>query len=239
VPSLIDPEALVADPRSGPEATPAPAVQLTGVTRVFGVAPAIVRVDVRIDRGDVVLVRGPNGAGKSTLLRVIATALSPTYGSGSVLGFDLLDGRHEIRRLVELIGHRTRLYEDLSPSENLRFTSALYGRDRADIERVLARVGLAEMARERVRGFSQGMRQRVAVARALLRAPELLLLDEPYAGLDEVGKDIVDDAIAEARADGRTVVLATHDPSRGSMATRTLFMEGGRLLPELHPSERP
>jgi len=193
------------------------AVRLSGVTRVFGVAPALIRADLSVERGEVLLVRGPNGAGKSTLLRVIATALSPTYGSGSVLGFDLVTGREEIRRRVELLAHRTRLYEDLTARENLRFTSALYGLDAGRIDPVLRDVGLADAAGER----------------ALLRSPELLLLDEPYAGLDEEGKDVVDRLMLAAHAEGRTVVLATHDPSRGTAATRTVFMDGGRLLPEL------
>jgi len=237
VASLTDPDALVAERRSGPEEIAPPAVRLSAVTRVFGVAPALVRADLRVERGEVLLVRGPNGAGKSTLLRVIATALSPTYGSGSVLGFDLVTGREEIRRRIELLGHRTRLYEDLTAKENLRFACTMYGLDPGEVDPVLRRVGLAGAAGERVRGYSQGMRQRVAVARALLRTPELLLLDEPYAGLDEAGKDVVDVAILAARAEGRTAVLATHDRTRGSMATRTVFMDGGRLLPELGAAE--
>jgi ABC-type multidrug transport system ATPase subunit len=226
------PNALLTDRRPTAGPTPAPAILLSGVTRVFGLSPALVRADLRVERGEVVLLRGPNGAGKSTLLRVVATAISPTYGTGSVLGFDLLAEREEIRRRVELLGHRTRLYEDLTPVENLRFACALYGLDSSGVGWALERAGLAGAARERVRGFSQGMRQRVALARLLLRRPELLLLDEPYAGLDEEAKDLVDEVVAEAGAEGRTVVLATHDQSRGSVATRTLLMEGGRLFPE-------
>jgi ABC-type multidrug transport system ATPase subunit len=204
-------------------------VELSGVTRVFGVVPAIVRVDLRVERGETVLLRGPNGAGKTTLLRVIATALSPTFGSGSVLGFDLQSDRVDIRRRAELVGHRTRLYEDLTAEENLRFVCAAFGADPSGIPEALGRVGLARAGRERVRGYSQGMRQRVAVARALLRSPDLLLLDEPYAGLDADAKEVVDGAVLEAQAEGRTVILATHDPTRGGMATRALFMDGGRI----------
>jgi heme ABC exporter ATP-binding subunit CcmA len=210
--------------------TETPAVSLSGVTRVFGVAPAIVRIDLSVARGEVLLVRGPNGAGKTTLLRVVATALSPTYGGGSVVGYDLLRNRDEIRRRVELLGHRTRLYEDLSAAENLRFACTVHAVDPAGVPTALERVGLLDVADERVRGFSQGMRQRVAVARALLRSPELLLLDEPYAGLDEDARDVVDDSIREARAAGRTAVLATHDVSRAGIATRTVFMDQGRIL---------
>jgi heme exporter protein A len=216
-----------------PAAAQPPAVALSGLTRVFGVLPAVVRVDLRMERGEVVLVRGPNGAGKSTLLRLIATALSPTYGGGSVLGFDLVRGRDEIRRRTELLGHRTRLYEELTGRENLRFACSLYSLDPGGVDAALDRVGLREAASERVRAYSQGMRQRIAVARALLRAADLLLLDEPYAGLDAEGKEIVDALVVDAANEGRTVVLATHDPARGGMAGRTLFMDGGRLLPEV------
>jgi heme exporter protein A len=214
------------------EQAAAPAVELRSVTRVFGVTPAVVRIDLRVERGEVVLLRGPNGAGKSTLLRVVATALSPTYGGGSVLGFDLVRDREEIRRRIELLGHRTRLYEDLTAAENLRFACAMTGCPPEGVPGALDRVGLAEVADERVRGFSQGMRQRVAVARALLREPDLLLLDEPYAGLDTSAGDAVDRAVVEARETGRTVLLATHDVTRGSLATRTVVMDGGRLVEE-------
>jgi ABC-type multidrug transport system ATPase subunit len=179
-----------------------------------------------------VLLRGSNGAGKSTLLRVIATLLSPTYGAGRILGFDLLRDRAQIRSRIELLGHRTRLYEDLTAAENLRFAARLFGYDPAAIVSALDQVGLSDVAGERVRTYSQGMRQRVAVARAILRAPELLLMDEPYAGLDTGAREAVDDLARATRARGGTVLLATHEPSRGSVAGRTLFMQDGRMLPE-------
>jgi heme exporter protein A len=226
----MDPNALLTD--RGPDkgrAAP-PAIQLNGVTRVFGASPALVRADLRVERGETVLLRGPNGAGKTTLLRLVATAISPTFGSGTVLGFDLSTGREAIRRRVELVGHRTRLYEDLSGRENLRFFCALLGLPRSAIPLALDRVGLHEAADDRVRGYSQGMRQRVALARALMRRPELLLLDEPYAGLDAEAKDLVDEAVVEAQREGRTVVVATHDPTRATMATRVVHMDAGRVL---------
>jgi len=215
-------------PRAGTTTTAA--VELRAVTRVFGVTPAVVRVDLDVAPGEIVMLRGPNGAGKSTLLRIVATALSPTYGGGRVLGFDLLRERDEVRRRIELLGHRTRLYEDLTAEENLRFCCSMYGLGRGGVAQALECVGLAEVARERVRGFSQGMRQRVAVARALLRSAEVLLLDEPYAGLDAEARGLVDQAVVEARRNGRTVLLATHDASRAALATRTVFMDSGRLV---------
>src|SRR5205814_2447638 len=142
------------------------------------------------------------------------------------LGLDLVREREAIRRRTELLGHRTRLYEDLSAAENLRFACTLFGVNPAGVPPALERVGLADVAGERVRGFSHGMRQRVALARLVLRRPDLLLLDEPYAGLDEEGKDLVDDVIARAESRGGTVILATHDLSRGLTAARTLRMDG-------------
>ena len=227
--SVADPNALLADPRDDVEPRPAPAVRLRNVTRVFGVSPALVRATLSVDRGEIVLVRGPNGAGKSTLLRIIATALSPTYGSGSVLGFDLVRDRQRIRAATEFLGHRSRLYDDLTAEENLRFACRIHRIDGIGVRAALARVGLARGANDRIRTFSQGMRQRVAVARAMLRRPELLLLDEPYAGLDEEAKDVVDELIASTGRDGRTVIVATHDPARGRLAGRTLVLNGGLL----------
>jgi heme exporter protein A len=233
VASLTDPNALLTDRAPDQGLAAIPAIQLSGVTRVFGTSPALVRADLRVERGETILVRGPNGAGKTTLLRVVATAISPTYGSGAVLGYDLSTGRDQIRRRVELLGHRTRLYEDLTGRENLIFTCALFDLRASSIPGILERVGLEEAADERVRGYSQGMRQRVAVARALLRRPELLLLDEPYAGLDSEAKDLVDRAVLDAQQEGRTVVVATHDPTRGGMASRTVRMDGGRVLSDV------
>lgn len=206
------------------------AVELDGVTRMFGPVPAVVRASLHVPRGETLLVRGPNGAGKTTLLRIVATAISPTYGGGSVLGLDLSREREEIRRRSELVGHRTRLYEDLTAEENLRFACRLHGVEPTAVRQVLERVGLGRVAGERVRGFSQGMRRRVALARALLRGADLLLLDEPYAGLDEEARSIVADMVAGARRDGRTTILATHDPAGTALATRTVRMDAGRLM---------
>jgi heme exporter protein A len=216
----------------------APAISLTGVTRMFGAQPAIIGARLVVERGEVVLLQGANGAGKSTLLRVVATALSPTYGGGAVLGFDLVGERDEIRRRTDLLTHQTRLYEELTAAENLRFVCALHGVDPSLVPAALERVGLAGTADERVAGFSQGMRQRVAIARTMLRQAELLLLDEPYAGLDGHAREVVDQAVLAARDTGRTVVLATHEPTRASLATRTVLIEAGRLHPHPVPPAR-
>ena len=149
--------------------------------------------------GEIVWVCGGNGSGKSTLLRLIATALSPTFGDrhrARVL--DLLREREEIRARVELLGHQPRFYGELTALENLRFVCRMYGIDAGRALPALERVGLDEVAGVRTASFSQGMRQRLALARCLMRDPDLILLDEPYAGLDVDARVIVDDLLADA-----------------------------------------
>jgi heme exporter protein A len=205
------------------------AVELRGVTRLFGASPALVRVDLSVQRGEAVVLRGPNGAGKSTLLRVVATALSPTYGAGSVLGFDLASEREEIRRRCELLTHRTRLYEELTARENLEVFARLLGIPGARVDEALERVALADAAGERVRTFSAGMRQKVAVARAIVRDPELLLLDEPTTGLDDAARQVVERMILDAAAEGRTLVIATHQPVAPELGARVVAMRDGSV----------
>jgi len=215
-------------PRSAVAARAA-AVDLRGVTRLFGAAPAVVRVDLAIEPGEAVVLRGANGAGKSTLLRIVATALSPTYGGGTVLGFDLLTQRDDIRRRSELLSHRTRLYEELTARENLRLFVDLLGLDRFRVDEAIERVALGDVADERVRGFSQGMRQRVAVARTLVRDPELLLLDEPTTGLDAAARGVVEAMVRDASSAGHTLVLATHMDLPAGLDARVVTMRDGQI----------
>ncbi|HJS25956.1 MAG TPA: ABC transporter ATP-binding protein [Actinomycetota bacterium] len=205
------------------------AVDLRGVTRLFGEVPGVVRVDLAIERGEAVVLRGPNGAGKSTLLRIVATSLSPTYGGGSVLGFDIAHEREQIRRGCELLTHRTRLYEELTARENLRLFADLLAIERDRVDDALERVGLARDADERVRGFSHGMRQKVAVARTIVRDPELLLLDEPVTGLDDSARAVVDAMILDAAAQGRTIVIATHHAVTHGLTARVVSMREGHV----------
>lgn len=213
---------------------PAPAgdraVRLRRITRLFDGLPAVTQVELEIERGEIVWLRGTNGSGKSTLLRVIATALSPTFGEGSVLGLDLRAERDRIRGRVELLGHQTRLYGDLTASENLRFACSLYGLGRKSPAPVLERVGLDEVAQVRVAKFSQGMRQRLALARCLLREPDLILLDEPYAGLDADARVLVDDILADARGHGTTVILASHESPPAALFGREVWLDAGRVV---------
>ena len=208
------------------------AVQLTRVTRLFDGLAAITQVSLQVGTGESVWLRGSNGSGKSTLLRVIATAISPTYGGGTVLGHDLTRGRARIRATTELVGHNTRLYDELTATENLHFVCDLLGLDPAGVPAALERVGLAEVATVRAGNFSQGMRQRLVLARCLVRRPRLLLLDEPYGGLDPDARVVVDDLLAESGRTGRTVLVASHEAPPEQLVHRTVVMDGGRLSGE-------
>jgi len=205
------------------------AVHLTRVTRLFDGLAAITQVSLQVGTGESVWLRGSNGSGKSTLLRVIATAISPTYGGGTVLGHNLTRGRARIRATTELVGHNTRLYDELTATENLHFVCDLLGLDPAGVPAALERVGLAEVATVRAGNFSQGMRQRLVLARCLVRRPRLLLLDEPYAGLDPDARVVVDDLLAESGRAGRTVLIASHEAPPEQLVHRTVVMDGGRL----------
>ena len=205
------------------------AVHLTRVTRLFDGLAAITQVSLQVGTGESVWLRGSNGSGKSTLLRVIATAISPTYGGGTVLGHNLTRGRARIRATTELVGHNTRLYDELTATENLHFVCDLLGLDPAGVPAALERVGLAEVATVRAGNFSQGMRQRLVLARCLVRRPRLLLLDEPYAGLDPDARVVVDDLLAESGRTGRTVLVASHEAPPEQLVHRTVVMDGGRL----------
>ena len=212
--------------------TPRPgrAVALSRVTRLFDGVAAVSQVSLEIAEGEAVWLRGWNGSGKTTLLRLMATAISPTFGGGTVLGFDLHAERSAIRARADLLSHETRLYGDLTAAENLRFACSLYDIDPRLAESALERVGLQEVGTVRVGSFSQGMRQRLALARCLMRSPALILLDEPYAALDVEARVVVDELLSTARARGQTVVVASHEEPPGYLVDREVMMDGGRVV---------
>jgi len=198
------------------------------LTKTYGYRHALRDVSFDLTAGEVVAVVGANGAGKTTLLRVLAGLVRPTGGS---VRLESHEGAVP-RQLIGYVAHDTMLYGDLSAEANLRFYARLY--DIADGERralaLLERVGLAERRRERVRGYSHGMRRRLAVARALLHAPRLLLLDEPTAGLDAEATALLEALIAEQAAAGCAVLMATHDHDRAlGTVCRVLGLARGRL----------
>lgn len=208
------------------------ALELDNVARRFGRRWVLRGVTLDIRAGEAVALMGRNGSGKTTLLRVVATLLRPTRGRGSVFGYELTKQPDEIRGLVGVLGHHAGLYDDLTASENLRFAMQMYGLPaaRAAIEQALEEVGLGLEIAERVRGFSAGMRRRLALARLLLRPPRLLLLDEPYAAFDQPGIDQVNAFVRRIADGGGAALVITHDLARArGVAERVMRIEDGRI----------
>lgn len=208
----------------------APALQLAGIAHRFGRRWVLRGASLEVRAGEVVLLVGRNGAGKTTLLRIVATLLSPTRGTGRVFGHDLIHEAAAVREVIGMLGHGAALYEDLTAAENLRFAYRMRGlpADAAEVERLLDGVGLLREANARVRGFSSGMRRRLALARLLIAPPRLLLMDEPYASLDADGVRRVNALVRSTKAKGGAVVMASHElRSVGEVADRVLLLERG------------
>jgi heme exporter protein A len=210
----------------------APAILLEGIARRFGQRWILRGIDLAVGAGEVLVLTGRNGSGKTTLLRIVGTMLRPTRGTASVFGFDTVREPEGIREVVGLLGHNTALYDDLTAAENLVFSLRMAGQsaETAAVEAALSQVGLMHVRRERVRGFSAGMRRRLGLARMLLRPPRLLLLDEPYASFDQDGIDVVNEFALETARRGGVVVLSTHDITRAAeVMTRRVHIADGRL----------
>jgi heme exporter protein A len=206
---------------------PAAAIELDGLTRRYGERVALEGVTLAIPAGATLVVFGPNGAGKSTLLRVLATLLRPHAGAVRILGRTLPAEGWAVRGRVGLLAHEPLLYRDLSGRENLRFHARLHGVGFDRVEALLEQVGLRARADDRVHTFSRGMVQRLAVCRAVLHDPEVLLLDEPRANLDPAAADLVEPLVGAASR--RTRVVTSHDPAGGlSEADLALGLRGGR-----------
>lgn len=206
-------------------------VRLRSAVSLLGRFPALAGVDLDVAAGEIVLVKGPNGAGKTTLLRVCAGLVGLTRGEATVLGHDLaIDGK-AVRRSVGLLGHAGGLYDDLTVEENLHFAARAARVDLVAAEEAMARLGLDSRLRHvKVGRLSAGQRRRTAVAKVVARRPALWLLDEPHAGLDAAGRDMLDAIVTDAAADGATVLFSSHELDRASaLASRTVTMAGGTI----------
>ncbi len=197
---------------------------------MLGRFPALAGADLDVRAGEIVLLSGANGAGKTTLLRLCAGLLPLRSGHAEVLGVDLAVDRRAVRRSLALVGHETFCYDDLTVRENVRFATRAAGRSATDADDALERLGLGRVARVTHGRLSQGQRRRVALAIAVARDPRLLLLDEPHAGLDEQGRSVLDEVVRAAPAEGRTVLLASHELHRARpLATREVRITAGQV----------
>jgi heme exporter protein A len=217
------------DPGAG-----APALMTRALVKRYGAVRAVDKVDLAIHAGESVLLLGPNGAGKSTLLRILATLIRPTAGTLAIFGEETGSAdRLALRRRIGFLSHQTFLYDHLTGLENLEFYGRLYGLDDPEdrARAALRDVGLENRGMDLVRGFSRGMQQRLAIARAMLHDPEILLLDEPFTGLDRESSDRLLEALRPSGGRRRTWVMATHDFATGiAAAGRVVVLQAGRIV---------
>lgn len=208
-------------------------VEVHNLVKSFGPRSALAGVDLLVEEGEFLTLVGPNGAGKTTLLRVLATLTRPTSGTVRIAGLDLARAGDRARRRIGFLSHRTLLYDDLTAEQNLRFYARMYDLQ-GDTERIpylTERVGLTARRHDLVRTFSRGMQQRLAVARAVLHQPQVLLLDEPYTGLDPNAAQVLTELLAELAGEGCIVLLTTHNLERGlAVGRRVAVLARGRLV---------
>lgn len=196
----------------------------------FGLKTVLRGVDFEVQPGEFVALLGPNGAGKTTFLRILASLSRPSLGDVTIAGFKLPHEAAQVRARLGVVSHLPLLYGDLSAEENLRFYARMYGITNYQLRmtEILEMVGLESQRRDLVRTFSRGMQQRLAIGRAVLHDPDVMLFDEPYTGLDQDASVMLDDVLKTVAAQGRTVVMTSHDLARAeNLATRFDILSHG------------
>ncbi|MFJ5715577.1 ABC transporter ATP-binding protein [Neobacillus sp. NPDC093127] len=198
-------------------------------------------VDLSIKKGETVAILGPNGAGKSTLLKVLATLIKPTSGLIKINSLDLKKNHLEIKKLLGYLPHSSLLYDHYSPLENLVFFGNIYGVD--DVEqraiKLVKEVGLSFFLNEPVKNFSRGMIQRIAIARAIIHDPEILLLDEPHTGLDQGAISILNNVILSMKEKGATTLMVTHDFKQAAeICDRIIIVKNGKIVDDFKIENR-
>jgi heme exporter protein A len=190
-----------------------PALESQNIRKIYGHFTALAGISLTVKRGEFVTLFGRNGAGKTTFLKVAATLVRPTQGKLQIEGINVPENAEDARRRIGFLSHNTYVYRDLSPLENMKFFARLYGVDGSEerIKALLDRVGLRRRMDDPVRAFSRGLNQRVGIARVMLHDPSLILLDEPYTGLDANAVQILNDMLDEANSRGKTIIVTTHD----------------------------
>ncbi|MFQ5434606.1 MAG: heme ABC exporter ATP-binding protein CcmA, partial [Anaerolineae bacterium] len=211
-------------------------IQINGLVKNYGVNPVLRGVNLRVHPGEFVTLVGANGAGKTTLLRVIATLLKPTSGEVKVGGWPLPQFAGNVRQHIGMVSHQALLYGDLTAAENLEFFARFYQLDNRTerVMRALKEVGLLARQRDPVSTFSRGMVQRLTIARATLHEPDVLLLDEPYTGLDQDASVLLDNLLLREKERGRTILMITHDLVHGlNVCDRVVILSRGQIAEEI------
>lgn len=209
------------------------AIEVQGLTKTFGERYALRGIDLKVNRGECMVVFGPNGAGKTTLVKVISTLVKPSAGRVWLDGIDIRERPAQIRRRISLVSHQTFLYDDLTVYENLRFYGRMYGVSGLEekISEVVSWVQLESRLHDRVGTLSHGLQQRASIARAVLHNPSMLFLDEPEVGLDPQATTVVSDVLSRLNTDNRTVVMTTHNLERGlELGDSFVILDRGRVV---------
>lgn len=209
-------------------------IEVNNLKKAFGRRQVLSDISFKLKHGEFLTIFGPNGAGKTTLIKTLATLLKPTDGEIKINGYSFADDPAVIRRQIGFISHQPLLYLDLSAYENLEFYGSLYGVDDLQnrILQLLRKVELSSRRYDLVRTFSKGMQQRLAIARALIHQPRILFLDEPHSGLDPHAVEILDNLIAEIRAD-HSFIMITHNLEKGlALSDKIMILKDGRIIYE-------
>lgn len=217
-------------------------IEVHRLVKRFGPKVVLRNLDFQVRAGEFVALLGPNGAGKTTFLRILASLSRPTMGVVKIAGYSLPHQAAPVRRRLGVVSHLPLLYEDLTAEENLAFYGRMYGITRLQerITQVLEIVGLNARRRDLVRTFSRGMQQRLAIGRAVLHDPEVLLLDEPHTGLDQDACSMLDDVLRQVAARGRTVVMTSHDLARAAdLAGRFDILSRGKVQASIDANQLP
>jgi len=208
-------------------------IKLDKVKKSYGHIDALKGVSFSLEKGDFLSIFGPNGAGKSTLLKILSAQTRPTNGKVYFAGIDLSKQPNEFRKTFGVISHLPFLYENLSAFDNLKFYAKIYGVDNIEIkvEDILKKVELLGRKNDYVRGYSRGMLQRLSIARALIHDPEIILLDEPYTGLDQHASYILTNILREQFKNNKTIIMVTHNLSRGyDLGSKIAIMKKGEVV---------
>lgn len=215
-------------------------IEVRKLVKRFGLKTILRGLDFQVAQGEFVALLGPNGAGKTTFLRILSSLSRPSLGEIRVAGFSLPHQAAQVRQKLGVVSHMPLLYGDLTAEENLRFFGNMYNVDNLTprIGEVLDLVGLASRRRDLVRTFSRGMQQRLAIGRAVLHDPEVMLFDEPHTGLDQDACDMLDKVLRDVAARGRTVVMTSHDLARvEELATRFDVLSKGTISATTNKSD--
>ncbi len=207
-------------------------IQVKKLVKRFGLKTVLKGMDFSVEEGEFVALLGPNGAGKSTFLRILSSLTRPSIGAVRVAGFELPKEAAEVRQRLGVVSHQPLLYVDLTAAENLKFYGKMYNIANIDerISEVLGMVGLTKRRDDLVRTYSRGMQQRLAIGRAIIHDPDVVLFDEPYTGLDQDASAMLDGVLRTVAAKGRTVVMTSHDLGRTEdLATRFDVLTRGKI----------